>query len=204
MNELRFRDITVTHRRLPHWSTDNAIYWVTFRLADSIPQEKLALWRKEYATWADSYPQPWDDATWHEYHERFDSRLEDWLDAGTGSCTLARPEIRNVVASSLLYFDGTRITLHGAVIMPTHVHCLIEPADGWTLPKLMKSIKGISANKANKILGNSGTFWQHESYDHIVRNERQHSHYIHYMRENPIKAKLPKEAYWLYVAQEAT
>ena len=34
-------------RHLPHWTQKGVIYWVTFRLADSLPQDKLIPWRTE-------------------------------------------------------------------------------------------------------------------------------------------------------------
>ena len=194
-------EIIKTQRNLPHWTTDRAIYWVTFRLADSIPQSKLAAWREEFAAWAESRPQPWDDATWAEYNERFGEPFEQWLDAGTGSCALALPDVREDVRQSLLYFDGSRLSLHAAVIMPTHVHCLVEPSGSFQLSKLMMTIKSASARKANARLGKSGAFWQNESYDHIVRSEAQYGHYMAYIRDNPVKARLREGTYWLYTKE---
>ncbi|MCL1856210.1 MAG: hypothetical protein FWF84_01005, partial [Kiritimatiellaeota bacterium] len=129
--------IARTQRNLPHWATERAIYWVTYRLADAIPKAKLDAWRHEFEAWAKQCPQPWDDATWAQYNERFGEPFEKWLDAGVGSCALAREDVREEARRSLSHFDGTRLTLHAAVIMPTHIHCLIEPSDGFDLPKLM-------------------------------------------------------------------
>ena len=56
--------------------------------------------------------------------------------------------------------------------------------------KLMKSIKGYSAREANKILGRRGSFWQAESYDHIVRDEDELERIIKYVIYNPVKAGL--------------
>ncbi|MGC8561558.1 MAG: transposase, partial [Phycisphaerae bacterium] len=79
------------------------------------------------------------------------------------------------------------------------VHLLLEPLAGNELHELLKGIKGASARKANQILGNTGTsFWMDESYDHIVRSERQHQHLIRYIIENPAKAKLSANQFWLY------
>ena len=41
------------------------------------------------------------------------------------------------------------------------------------LPKLTRSLKGITGKRANTILAMTGSrFWQEESYDHLVRNDR--------------------------------
>jgi REP element-mobilizing transposase RayT/type I restriction-modification system DNA methylase subunit len=191
------QQFTKTHRNLPHWKKDGAIYWITFRMADSLPQEKLKTWKAERDIWSQNHPEPWDEVTWKEYDERFGDRLDQWLDAGMGSRALARPEIRETVKSCLLRFDGERLVVHSAVIMPNHVHALIEPLDGHDLSKLLQGIKGASARAANQILGTTGTFWLDESYDHIVRSEAQYKHFLRYIADNPIKAGLRENEYWL-------
>jgi REP element-mobilizing transposase RayT len=192
-------ETTKTRRDLPHWKKDGAIYWITFRMADSLPQEKLRAWKEERDNWSKHHPEPWDDATWKEYNERFGEKLEAWLDAGMGSRALARPDVREAVKSCLVRFDGERLLVHAAVIMPNHIHALIEPLEGHDLSKLLQGIKGTSAREANKLLGTTGsTFWLDESYDHIVRSEAQYQHFIRYIAENPVKAGLKPHEYWLH------
>jgi len=190
-------EISTSRRHLPHWQLDGAVYWVTFRLADSVPQALLREWQAKRAEWLDAYPQPWDAEVLDEYNKLFGDKFEKWLDDGMGSRALARADVKNIVRECLLFSDGTRHTLHAAVIMPTHVHCLLEPHDGWKLPQLLKSIKGISANKINKLLGKNGTFWQDESFDHIVRSELQYDHYLMYIKENPARAGLKADEWWM-------
>ena len=56
--------------------------------------------------------------------------------------------------------------------MPNHVHLLATPTVA--LPKLTKSLKGMTSKRANTILAMTGScFWQEESYDHRVRTERE-------------------------------
>ena len=192
-------EIHKTNRNLPHWTREGSVYWITFRLADSMPQEKLNAWRAEREIWLEQHPQPWSDEDWKQYDESLGERLQSWLDAGYGSCALRRPDVRQIVQDCLLRFDGRRLWLHAAVIMPNHVHLLLEPVAGNELSELLKGIKGASARKANQILGNTGAaFWMDESYDHIVRSERQRQHFIRYIMENPVKAKLPAGQYWLH------
>jgi putative transposase len=63
------------------------------------------------------------------------------------------------------------------------------------LPKLTKSLKGITAKRANAILGLTGRpFWQVESYDHVVRSEREFEKIRSYIEENPVRAGLVREA----------
>ncbi len=50
-----------THRRLPHWTQEGRTYFITFRLADSLPQDKLKQWVEEKNTWLKFHPEPWAD-----------------------------------------------------------------------------------------------------------------------------------------------
>ncbi len=79
--------------------------------------------------------------------------------------------------------------LHAFSVMPNHVHLLVTPAVA--LPKLTKSLKGITAKRANSMLGSTGrAFWQEESYDHLVRDEREFEKIRAYIEENPVRAGL--------------
>ncbi len=44
--------------------------------------------------------------------------------------------------------------------------------------------------KANKILNRKGAFWQHESYDHVVRDGNELERIINYVLHNPVRAGL--------------
>ena len=211
-------EIPKTRRRLPHWKCDGAIYWVTFRLADSIPREMIQTWKLEREDWLSYHPESWSEMIGKEYEQRFGERIENWLDAGTGSRALAREDVREVVKACFFRFDGEHLVVHSAVVMPTHVHLLIEPLEvvsgssgnGQTgvsashsgsefhdLSKLLKGIEGACARAASRILGTSGTFWLEESFDHIVRSEAQYHHFLQYIAENPVKAVLRRDEYWL-------
>jgi len=194
------KKVDISRRNLPHWHCEGAIYWVTFRLADSLPQSKLDQLAEEKDVWLRLHPKPWGDEQWSEYNTRFGERVETWLDAGHGSCALKRPDVRDVVKDCLMKFDGDRVRIHAAVIMPNHVHVVLEPLGAQTLSVLLKGIKGTSARFVNQRLARSGAFWMDESYDHIVRSEREYRHFIHYIRENPTKVGLATGQYWLYIS----
>lgn len=57
----------VTRRNLPHWRREGAVYWVTFRLADSLPQNKLAQLRIEKKAWLQENPEPWTIEQQHDH-----------------------------------------------------------------------------------------------------------------------------------------
>jgi REP element-mobilizing transposase RayT len=78
--------------------------------------------------------------------------------------------------------------------MPNHVHLLATPT--LPLPKVTKSLKGITSKRANTMLAMTGSsFWQEESYDHLVRNEREFEKIRRYIEENPVRAGLVREAH---------
>jgi putative transposase len=77
--------------------------------------------------------------------------------------------------------------------MPNHVHLLLSAAV--PLPKITKSLKSITAKRANIMLALTGTpFWQEESYDHEVRHEREFERVRNYIEENPVRAGLVRQA----------
>lgn len=189
--------IIKTRRNLPHWTQEGAIYWITFRLADALPRSKMDQWQRERDAWMHSHPQPWTAKTAREYQIEFGERFENWLDAGYGSCALARSDCREVVKACVYRFHGERVCIHHAVLMPNHVHLLLEPLHAYRLSKIMQGIKGASSRECNQILGTSGKFWMPESYDHIVRNVEEYRYYMRYIDENPIKAGLREGSYWI-------
>jgi REP element-mobilizing transposase RayT len=72
--------------------------------------------------------------------------------------------------------------------MPNHVHLLVTP---WTdVPMLLRRLKGVTAREANQVLARRGPFWQHESYDRLVRDEREFCRIENYIVQNPVKAGL--------------
>ena len=164
-------------------------YWITFRLADALPQDKLRQLSAAREEWIRAQA---------ERAQVFAQKIDHWLDTGYGERHLARPEIRPHVGNCLLRFDGERLRLHAAVIMPNHVHALLEPIGEQTLSDLLKGIKGASARLANQALARSGAFWMDETYDHIVRSDDEYERYRRYIRENPAQANLSPPQYWLY------
>jgi RecG-like helicase/REP element-mobilizing transposase RayT len=183
--------------RLPHWRQAERLYFVTFRLADSVAQPVLKKWRWEREQWVKAHPEPWTDDTAREFHRRFTRRMEELLDAGGGSCWLARPAVGELVAAALRHFDGDRYQLGDFVVMPNHVHVLVRPAPEHKLEEILHAWKSYTAGKANGLLGRTGSFWQEEYYDHLVRSERQLAGIQEYIRLNPLKARLEAGAYVL-------
>jgi Rad3-related DNA helicase/REP element-mobilizing transposase RayT len=179
-----------SQRHLPHWRQDGCTYFVTFRLADSIPKEKLVRWQVEQHEWLRRHPEPRTAEHEREYAELFAERFHQWLDEGLGECWLRQPAIAQTVEQALRCFDGQRYWLGQFVVMPNHVHCLVRPLGENTLSQILHSWKSFSAKQINAALGREGKVWQDESFDCIVRDEAQMEQFSAYVRENPLKARL--------------
>ena len=187
-----------SRRYLPHWHREGstAIYWITFRLADSLPKVELDALNEERERFLIEHPKPWTDEIRKSYKEQFPARIEAWLDAGHGSCVLIRPELRQHVIDALLIFEGERHDLIAAVIMPNHVHLLLHLRQDTDLGLLLKGIKGTSAKWINKAIGKTGEpLWMQESYDHIVRSREELEAFREYIRQNP--THLRDGEFWL-------
>jgi REP element-mobilizing transposase RayT len=112
----------------------------------------------------------------------------------SGTFYLRQPAIADMVVEAIKYNAEVlhHYELHAFVVMPNHVHLLLTPLIA--LPKLMRSLKGITAKQANEILGLTGrSFWQEESYDHLVRNGREFEKIQTYIENNPVRASLVSE-----------
>jgi Rad3-related DNA helicase/REP element-mobilizing transposase RayT len=177
-------------RHLPHWQQEGATYLVTFRLADSIPKEKLVQWQIELREWLRYHPKPRTPEQEMEYAELFAERFHRWLDGGLGECWLRRPEISALIETALRFFDGQRYGLGYFVVMPNHVHVLVRPLAGHTLSEILHSWKSFTAKQINAALGREGKVWQDESFDNIVRDEAALGNFSAYIQENPAKARL--------------
>ncbi len=184
-------------RHLPHWNQPDCTYFVTFRLADSLPASTLREWRMEREAWLKSHGiQVPDQVTKlpaearREYQRHFTSRLHAFLDSGQGACILREPRFSQVVAEALQFFDKQRYAMGNFVVMPNHVHLLVTPFGEWTLEDLLHSWKRHTALTINRLRERRGPIWMDESFDHVVRSYDQLCYFREYILENPRKAKL--------------
>ena len=189
---------------LPHWEQNGTTYFITFRLGDSLPAGKLRELQIQRQNWLRAHGL--DDTSQlvsltleqqRDYRRQFDRLFHEWLDAGHGDCTLRGPDCRSIIAGALQHADGDGFALGDFVVMPNHVHLLVKPVGGTLLARITQSWKGWSAREINRLLGRRGTFWQAESYDHIVRDAAEWSVFAKYIRGNPEQAHLPATDYTL-------
>jgi type I restriction enzyme R subunit len=195
-------ELRIHRGNLPHWQQDGVTYFITSRLCDSLPQSKLAQWRRDRDFWLHQHEaksaEDLSEEHRAEYRDRFTKPWHDWLDAGAGSCPLRHSSVRELFVNRLL---ETVSGLDFWVVMPNHFHALLMPGQVG-LAAVMQRWKGGSAFDINQLLGRKGSLWQKESYDHIVRSEEQFWHYRKYIASNPIRASLPTGEYAVGVGSE--
>jgi len=171
------RLMVFARRRLPHvYAPDHPIF-LTWRLRDSLPLHRV--FPKEALTSGQAFV-------------AMDRLLDE---ARTGTFYLRQQAVAEMVVDAIRYNADIlgHYRLHAFVVMPNHVHLLATPAVA--LPKLTKSLKGITAKRANTMLALTGNpFWQEESYDHLVRSQSEFEKIRNYIEENPVRAGLVTEA----------
>jgi REP element-mobilizing transposase RayT len=185
---------------LPHVKREGASYFVTFRLADSLPHEVLLRFEHEQAEALRQLTANAAAETIEEIQRELRRKIERYLDQGHGECHLRNPEIADLAVEALLYGKGKQYELDDWVVMPNHVHIILWPKPNFTLSEILRSRKRHIARQANLILRRTGdTFWQRESYDHWIRNDEEKSRIRRYIRMNPVNARLcqhPEDWKW--------
>jgi REP element-mobilizing transposase RayT len=117
---------------------------------------------------------------------------------------------REIVMSAIRHWDAVRMDLDTAVVMPDHVHLIFRVLK-WdrrsglsSLSAVLQSIKGYSARSVNALLARTGPLWLDESFDHIVRNERELEEKIEYIRQNSVTRGLVaswRDYRWLWIRE---
>jgi REP element-mobilizing transposase RayT len=116
------------------------------------------------------------------------------------------PMARDLVLKHCLHDNGQKMQLYIVVVMPDHVHMIFAPLasetyETFSFEEIVGAIKGVSAHSVNRALERSGTVWQDESFDHVIRHADSLEQKIRYVRENPVRKGLvsrPEDYKWLW------
>jgi 1-hydroxy-2-methyl-2-(E)-butenyl 4-diphosphate synthase len=193
-----------TSTYLPHWRIPGATYAVTFRVKDSLPASVLKEYEQKKSLLLEKVHQEKQRAGSRDTSDYLrklhaeiqaltESIIEPALHAADGPQPLADPEIARMMLQSLKHFDGGRYDLLAWSVMPNHVHALLTPLEGHELERILQGMKTHTAKEANRMLGTTGTFWQEEYYDHIVRDGEDLKHQVTYILGNPGKGRASVE-----------
>ena len=174
------KKFSISHRNLPHWQQPDSIYFITTNCKIQKSDQKPLLSEEE----------------------------------------------KDIVLNSIIYFDDKRYKLYAAVVMPDHFHIIIQPITKekdayYSISEIMHSIKSYTSHKINIIRRSNipldqnkskkkdlyptgrkyNQIWQHESYDRIIRDEKEFIEKINYVINNPVKKRIcdnPENYKWLY------
>jgi len=186
------------HGCLPHFDQGCIFQVITYRLSDSLPQECLKTLQAELES--------------HDKEKMEEERrkeIEELLDRGHGSCVLKNKKCAEIIEENWQHFNGVRYKLIAYVIMPNHVHVLINAYQGFELGKIVASWKGYSARRINEFIGNAGSagrltgfknkiqnagqatgasvdgkLWQRGYWDRYIRDEKHFYQTIEYIKKN--------------------
>ncbi|HHI02675.1 MAG: hypothetical protein DRP51_09480 [Candidatus Zixiibacteriota bacterium] len=137
--------LKIKKRKLPHWTQEGSVYFVTFR----------------------------------------------------SKSTQFAVEERKLILRHIIRGNNNYYTLIATVVMPDHVHILLVPQTNFSLSRIMKGIKGVTAKKINQCRNQKGSIWQAESYDRIIRDNDELIEKLQYMLNNPLKKGITKNP-WTY------
>lgn len=176
-----------TVRKVPHFDAPHTLQFITFRLADALPQPVL----RELSKQVQKLPSEQQSRKQRE-------AIEHWLDLGLGCCALREPALAEIMCQTLRFYHGRRYQLIAWCVMPNHVHALIEPT--FSLPRIVQGWKSYSARWA--VLNGEalalplpiGRFWMRGYWDRYIRDQRHLDAALYYVHQNPVKAGLCEKA----------
>lgn len=214
MKPFVYKQFTERHR--PHIHPPGALLFVTYRLAGSIPKSVVHQYRARKKWLNEQIEKAHDSgsAEWREKADQFKRRwflkFEDILhNSKSGPMWMEDKRVLAKVADSLHALDGNAFRLDAYSIMSNHVHAVFKPflsetnlrersdeeghpifvSEFPSLAKIMQLLNGRSAREANFVLLRTGQFWEHESFDHVIRAGK-FGKTLAYVLNNPVKAGL--------------
>lgn len=210
---------TYYKRYLPHLTPPGGQFFITACLHGSLPLKKIRLLQEKQALSLQQLQEAQLEGTlssqaYYEnliaQHKRYFQKYDNLLDAARqGKHYLKEASVAEILAKKFRQYDGIYYTLDCYTIMSNHFHLLINTSiqlqlekipqgvpistDNYTpLSKIMQLIKGGSAFAINRHLGRKGTFWQDESFDHLVRDDFEVVRICQYILNNPVQIGLVK------------
>ena len=162
---------------VPHFDGGAVVQTVTFHLADSLPRQ---------------FYEKASDPALNDRKRYF--QIEKIIDDGRGGCLLREASNAEIVRAVLHNADGEQYRLLAWVVMPNHVHVVVEQISGHRLPDVVQSWKSVSAHAINKRRGARGPIWAPDYFDRYVRDADHYRNAVHYIESNPVKARLVAKA----------
>ena len=185
-------------RTLPHILPPGESVFITYRLYGSIPADVLLRFLEEKQTALRHIETSNADRDTigkakYDQNKRYFAAYDHYMDTcDEGPHWLKLPAVAEIIKEGIHHRDGIDYDLYAYCIMSNHVHLLVSiRQDHRPFHQTLKSLKGHSARRSNELLDRTGqTFWQAESYDHVIRNYEEYKRIIAYILANPVNAGL--------------
>ena len=108
-----------------------------------------------------------------------------------------QPVFQNILLGRLvvqaLKDNQSNTTTLAYVVMPDHLHWVMQLGDRYDLSTVVSSIKSNSARWINRHLNRSGRLWQKGYHDHALRREDDLRQVARYVIANPLRAGLVRQ-----------
>lgn len=182
-------------RNLPHILPQDGLFFVTFRIQNSLPLYLLLKLKSDYQKEITKTKKTVRNSTilksrlaeiFDEYFIDFDTALDQYK---TEYNLTENTTVAQIITYAIEFLNNKDYKLISYCIMPNHVHLIIYKLKK-PLFHIMKVLKGYTAKEINKILHRKGSFWHSESYDNVIRSRNELYTKILYTLNNPVKAGL--------------
>ncbi|PWK26652.1 transposase IS200 family protein [Arcicella aurantiaca] len=184
-------------RNLPHFQQNGATYFITTRLYGSLPKDVIIKISKDNAEKISAIKlsnknDSEKELLIDEQHRRYFGLFDKYLESNpNGNHWLKNENVAKIIMDALHFRDGKQYELICYTIMSNHIHLVFTVLnEDINLYTILQRLKQFTASQANKILNKTGSFWQEESYDRVVRNEGELTRIISYVLNNPVKIGL--------------
>ena len=192
MNEMKLKRYWRT--QLPHWEVECGVYFITIRCAGSLP--RVIIQRLSEIQQSLAVIEPASDE-FALLQRRYFMTIEKYLDSGQGFAPFKDPRCCHLVVDRFRDLQVQGWDVRHFVIMPNHVHLVVWAKGATAMAETWKRWKGRISHDANQVLGRSGSFWQRDWFDRVMRSEAETIRVIRYVHNNPIKAGLGEGYEWL-------
>lgn len=198
-------------QRLPHIQPLGAAFFITFRLFEAVPKSDIINLKEKYLDKLQKLktikdPKIKNQRIYQLRRDHFIAQEKLLEDIQLGPQYLKNPDVAKIIMEEIKRFDNESYHLICFSIMSNHVHLVIDTAiqlddeidtsrifEAYKpLDVIMKRIKGPTAVRANRIINRSGQFWERESFDSYIRDEKMFHNVVSYTLNNPVKAGLVK------------
>ena len=191
-------------KNLPHYQPKGATFFITYRLAGSIPMEIIKQWNAELDVAEKKTTKKEEKIKIYKQHF---AKADQELDKSQNEPYWLKDEnIAAIVADSLQHCDALYFKLWCFTIMTNHVHVLFTHTNSEVpLYSVLQKHKRHTALKSNQLLSRTGSFWENESYDHVMKTDAEFDRVVLYILNNPVKAGFvskPSDWKWTWLHPE--